>query len=475
MAHETAAPAKEPLVKKFKMPDTYLIIVGLMVVAAILTYIIPAGVYEMVKDPHTGKKVIDPNSFHYVEQNGISLLNFLRMFSYGLAKQSKMILNVVLICGCFHVVNETKSLSNFFSAVINALHNKALLIIPVVMVLFGILGTTGALVNSTIAFIPVGLVIAAQFKMDRVFAMAIVYLSTFAGFGSSFMSINSVQVAQAIAELPILSGSEFRLVVTSIIIAVAIIYTMIYCFRVRADRTKSVLWGTPQIDFDDIDINTDFTVRLRWQDLVIVLLTFGSFGWFVYGALNCDWGQETMAAFMVFSAVVGGKLVGFTFEEIAKHFVAGARKVLYGVILIGFAQGIALILAEGKIIHTIVHAVAVLLSKTSGPWAAVLMFWFNLVFNFFVCSASGQAAIVMPIMTPLADAIGLTRQVAVLAYQYGDGLSNTIFPVSSTLVASLAIAGVPFNKWLKFQVPLFLIWTVIASVAIAIAVMIGYH
>ncbi|MBQ8089107.1 MAG: YfcC family protein [Pyramidobacter sp.] len=471
---ENTAPAKSPVVKKFRMPDTYLIIVGLMIFAAILTYIIPAGVYEMVKDPNTGRKIIDPNSFHYVEQNGISLLNFLRMFSFGLAKQSKMILNVVLICGCFHVVNETKGLSNFFSAVINALHDKALLLIPIVMAMFGFLGTTGALVNSTIAFVPIGLVIAAQFKMDRVFAMAVIYLSTFAGFGSSFMSINSVQVAQAIAELPILSGSEFRIAVTSIIIAVTIVYTMIYCFRVRADRSKSVLWGTPQIDFDDLDINADFTVKLKWQDLVIVALTFGSSGWFVYGALNYKWGQETMAAFMVFSAVVGGKLAGFTFEEIAKHFVAGARKVLYGVILIGFAQGIALILAEGKVIHTIVHAVAVPLSKATGPWAAVLMFWFNLIFNFFVCSASGQAAIVMPIMTPLADAVGLSRQVAVLAYQYGDGLSNTIFPVSSSLVASLAIAGVPFDKWLKFQVPLFLIWTVIASVAISVAVMIGY-
>ena len=134
----------------------------------------------------------------------------------------------------------------------------------------------------------------------------------------------------------------------------------------------------------------------------------------------------------------------------------------------------SLILTDGQIIHTIVHAVAVPLSRLTGPVAAVFMFWFNLFFNFFVCSASGQAAIVMPIMSPLADVVGLSRQVAVLAYQYGDGLSNTIFPVSSSLVASLAIAGVPFQKWLKFQIPMFLIWVVIASIAISVAVMTGY-
>lgn len=195
--------------KEFKMPDTYLIIVGIMIFAALLTYIIPAGLYESVTDPVTGKTVLDPDSFHYVQRTPCTLIQFLLAFSHGLSKQGTMILNVILICGCFHVVNETKGLSNFFSAVISKLHDKALLIIPVIMVMFGFLGSSGALINSTIAFIPIGLVIASQLGMDRVSAMAIIYLSTFAGFGSSFMSVSSVQIAQQLAELPVLSGSGF--------------------------------------------------------------------------------------------------------------------------------------------------------------------------------------------------------------------------------------------------------------------------
>lgn len=460
--------------EKFKMPDTYLIIVGIMIFAALLTYIIPAGVYGTKLDPVTGKEVLDSASFQYVKNTPTTLIQFLLAFSHGLTKQGTMILNVILICGCFHVVNETKGLSNFFGYVIAKLHTKALLIIPVVMVLFGFLGSSGALVNSTIAFVPIGLVIASQLGMDRVFAMAVIYLSTFAGFGSSFMSVSSVQIAQQLADLPVLSGSGFRIVVSAVIVLAAIIYTMIYCFRVRKDNTKSVLWGTEAWGFDDIDQNENFDAKITIKDLIIVVCTFGSFGLFVWGAINKDWGQDMMAAFMVFCAIFCGLLSGMSCEKVAKEFVVGARKVLYGVILIGFASGISLILTDGQIIHTIIHAVAIPLSKLSGPIAAVAMFWFNLVFNFFVCSASGQAAIVMPIMAPLADIVGLTRQVAVLAYQYGDGLSNTIFPVSSSLVASLAIAGVPFQKWLKFQIPLFLIWVVIASVAISIAVMIGY-
>ncbi len=460
--------------KEFKMPDTYLIIVGIMIFAALLTYIIPAGLYETVADPVTGKNVLDPDSFHYVQRTPTTLIQFLLAFSHGLSKQGTMILNVILICGCFHVVNETRGLSNFFSAVISKLHTRALLIIPVIMVMFGFQGSSGALINSTLAFIPIGLVIASQLGMDRVSAMAIIYLSTFAGFGSSFMSVSSVQIAQQLADLPVLSGSGFRIAVSCIIVLSAIIYTMIYCFRVQKDNTKSVLWGTPEWGFDDIDTSEKFDAKLKLVDVIICVLTFGGFGLFVWGAINKDWGQDMMAAFMVFIAVVSGKLSGMTFDGIAKHFVAGARKVLYGVILIGFASGISLILTDGQIIHTIVHAVAVPLSRLTGPVAAVFMFWFNLFFNFFVCSASGQAAIVMPIMSPLADVVGLSRQVAVLAYQYGDGLSNTIFPVSSSLVASLAIAGVPFQKWLKFQIPMFLIWVVIASIAISVAVMTGY-
>ncbi len=462
---------------KFKLPDTYLIIVGIMIFAAILTYIIPAGVYHMKMDPVTGKKVLDASTFHYVKQTPTTLIQFLLAFSHGLKKQGTMILNVILICGCFHVVNETKGLSNFFAYVIARLHSKVLLIIPIIMALFGFLGSTGAMVNSTIAFIPLGLVIASQMKMDRVFAMAVIYLSTFAGFGSSFMSVNSVQVAQQIAELPLLSGSGFRMVVSAIIVGVSIIYSLIYCFMVRKDPTKSVLWGTTAWGFDDLDApQVDFEkIKLDWRDVVICLLTFGSFGLFVWGAITQHWGQDMMAAFMVFVAVVGGWVGHMNCTQIARTFVEGARKVLYGVLLIGFASGISLIMADGRIIHTIIHAVSIPLSHMSGPWAAVCMFWFNLLFNFFVCSASGQAAIVMPIMTPMADIVGLTRQVAVLAYQYGDGLSNTIFPVSSSLVASLAIAGVPFDRWLKFQIPLFLIWVAIASVAISIAVLIGYH
>lgn len=469
---ENSKPKKQLDVKQVKLPDTFVIMVCIMIFAALLTYLIPSGSYDMVKDAASGKDIVDTATFHYVAKTPTTLLQLLKAPLAGLKKQSSMILAVILICSCFHVVNDTKALSNFFAAAIHKFQNKAILLIPIIMALFGFLGTTGALVNSTVAFIPIGLVVASQLGMDRISAMAIIYLATFAGFGTSFMSVSSVQIAQEMADVPLLSGSGFRIVVSAIIILVSIIYTLRYSTKIMKDPTKSYLYGTAMQGFEGID-HPDFDVKLTWQDITIVILTFGGFGVFVYGAINLDWGQDMMAAFMLFIAIASGFLAKMTPDEIAASFKRGIKGIAPGMILVGFATGISLIMNDGNIIHTIIHAVAIPLSYLTGPIAAVVMFLFNLVFNFFVCSASGQAAIVMPIMTPLADVIGLTRQVAVLAYQYGDGLSNTIFPVSSSLVASLAIAGVPFEKWLKYQIPLFCIWVVIVAIAICVAVMTG--
>ena len=208
MAKDTGM-KKQLEVKQFKLPDTMVIIFIIMIFVALLTYIIPAGTYDTIIDA-AGEEVVDPNSFHYISRSPVSILEFFKAPLNGLKKQSSMILSVIVICSCFRVVNDTKALSNF--------QHRAILLIPVIMTLFGILGSTGALVNSTVAFIPIGLVIASQLGMDRISAMAIIYLATFAGYGSSFMSVTSVQLAQEIAGVPLLSGAGFRAVVSAIIV-----------------------------------------------------------------------------------------------------------------------------------------------------------------------------------------------------------------------------------------------------------------
>ena len=471
MAKDTGM-KKQLEVKQFKLPDTMVIIFIIMIFVALLTYIIPAGTYDTVIDA-AGEEVVDPNSFHYIARSPVSILNFFKAPLNGLKKQSSMILSVIVICSCFRVVNDTKALSNFFTAALNKLQHRAILLIPVIMTLFGILGSTGALVNSTVAFIPIGLVIASQLGMDRISAMAIIYLATFAGYGSSFMSVTSVQLAQEIAGVPLLSGAGFRAVVSAIIVLSSIIYTIRYSSRVMKDKTKSFLYGTEMENFEGID-HPDFDIKLTWVDLVIVILTFGTFGLFVWGAVTLDWGQDMMAAMMLMVAIASGFLSGMNGDKIAKSFKNGAKGIIPGMVQVGFATSIGMMMESGNIIHTVVNVIAAPLSHMTPMLAAIIMFLFGcFVLNFVVTSSSGQAAIIMPVLAPLSDVIGLSRQVAVLAYQYGDGMSNVLYPVSSTLVASLGIAGVPYQKWVRFVAPLFGIWCIISMIAIAVAVVIG--
>lgn len=460
--------------KGFKLPDTYVLITMMLIVMALLTYVIPAGKYDEYMDEAAGRKVVDANSFHYVEKTPVGPVNFLMSIKKGMNNNYDMIFQVILMGGYFGLANDTGSLSKGIAKALGMMKEKVMWGIPPVMLLFGVLGATGAVVNSIIAFIPIGLVLAKQMKLDRIAAMGIIYVGCFSGWCTSFMAVGSVQLAQKMAGLPVLSGTEFRMAVTAVIVVVTIPYVMRYCAMIRKDPTKSYLWGSPEYEIEagsDDALNTPFGLK----DGIVIILILGGIFLYVYGAITKSWGAEYLLAILLFASVASGFIVGMKADDIAKSFIKGCKGTLYGAILIGWASAVAVLMTEGQIIHTVIHAMSLPLSAMPTTLAAVMMFIINSLFNFFVSSASGQCAIVMPIMAPLADVVGVTRQVAILAYQYGDGLSNTIIPTSGVLMGTLGVAGIPYAKWLKFQVPLFLIWTAICAVAIVIAVMIGYH
>ena len=466
--------AKTAKKKGFKLPDTYVLITMMLFVMAILTYIIPAGKYDEYYDEVAGRTVVDATSFHYVEKTPVGPITFLKSIQKGMENNYSMILQVIMMGAYFGLANDTGAISKGIAKGLELLKEKIMWGIPPVMLLFGILGATGAVVNSIIAFIPIGLVLAKQMKMDRIAAMGIIYTGCFSGWCTSFMAVGSVQLAQKMAGLPLLSGTELRMCVTAVIVVVTIPYVMRYCAMIRKDPTKSYLWGSPEYEIDDGSAKQS-DAKFGWKDGIIILLVFGGIFTYVYGAVAFGWGADWMCAIMLFCSVTSGLISGMKPDDISKSIIKGAKSTLYGALLIGWASAVAVLMTEGQIIHTVIYGLSLPLSAMPTTMAAVMMFLVNSVFNFFVSSASGQAAIVMPIMAPLADVVGVTRQVAILAYQYGDGLSNTIIPTSGVLMGCLGMAGIPYAKWLKFQVPLFLIWTVICAIAIVIAVMIGYN
>jgi len=465
--------AESKAVKKFKFPDSFVLIGILILITAILTYVVPSGVYDMVKN-EAGTSVVDPNSFHFVNRTPTTIIQLFKAFYVGLSRNYSTIFLVMLVGGYFKVINETKAISNGLSILFGKMKDRALLILPFVLICFHILGTTGVVVNSVVAFIPLGLLVASQMGLDRIAAVGIIYAACYGGWGTSFMGATSVQLAQSIAGIPILSGVGLRLVVTAITGVATVIYVMRYCSKVKKDPEASYLYGTEWADFGAMK-HVDGVYTFGVKEAIILVLTFGGIIVYVIGTVKYGWGNDWFMAILLFVAIVSGKLVGMSLNEIAQTFMKGLREMSYGAILIGWASIISVLLTDGKIIHTLIWAASLPLKAMPGTIGAVMMFLINSVFNFFVPSASGQAAIVMPIMGPLADVVGLSRQISVLAYQYGDGLSNTIVPTSGVLMGVLGVAEIPFQKWLKFMIPLFLIWTVICALAMVASVMIGYH
>lgn len=449
-----------------KFPNALVIVFCIMIFAAILTWVLPAGKYEVIK----GTKTLDPNSFHYIEKSPESLWLFLTSVFRGMNKASSIIVFTFMCGGMFNVLIESKAVDAFISMLIRKLGNKVNLVIPALVLLMSLLGATGVMANPVVAVVPIGIILSRKLKMDQIVAMSVTFLAAYSGYATSPICAMTVQVAQKIAEIPLLSGFGFRCIIYLIFFVPTVIYIMRYAMKVRNDNSKSIMGDEIKlIQSKEDDVDIPFTLG----DALALLSLVGTLGVYTYCSLKLKWGMGEMATMMMIMAFLTAIFKKMGTDGLVNGFLKGARQMAFSAMLIGLASGVSVILADGNILHTIIHSMAVVLSFMPRYLFGPIMYLFNLLFNFFVNSGSGQATVVMPIMAPLADVIGLTRQAAVTAFQLGDGLSNVIFPTSGTLMASLAVAGVDFKKWLKFVLPLFALWAVMGFVVVMVVVASG--
>ena len=207
------------------------------------------------------------------------------------------------------------------------------------------------------------------------------------------------------------------------------------------------------------------------------MLQFAAFvflGILVYGVLEQGWFMVEMAGLFIFMGIVVGLIAGLNATQISNAFTEGFRDVLMGAIIIGLARSVAVVLEDGQIMDSIVHSLGSLVGEMPSVLGAVGMYLVQLAINFIIPSGSGQALVTMPIMGPLADMIGVTRQTAVLAFQFGDGFAHILFPTSGYFMAALVIAGVSWQKWIRFYMPLFLVFSAIGIVTLVVAQLIQY-
>jgi uncharacterized ion transporter superfamily protein YfcC len=458
--------------KKGKVPHTYVILFAMIIAMAILTYVIPAGQYQKIES-ETGRMIVDPNSFAAVDANPAKPFDVLKAFPKGLAAAQSIVFFIFIVGGSFNVVNQTGAIEAGIGKVALSLKGKEKLMIPIIVVLFSVGGATIGMAEEAIVFVPIGIALSRALGYDAVTGMAIVSLGAAAGFTSGFMNPFTVGVAQGIAELPMFSGIGMRIVIWFCTLALVIGYIYRYANKVKADPKNSIVYELEEMERDKaIDLSN--VRKMTSKDTAVLLIFAVGMGILIFGVFKFGWYITEIAAIFLAIGIFSGIASGMHMDELAQHFITGAKDMTMGALVVGLARGILVIMEGSLIIDTIVFGLASAISTLPKSISAVGMLLVQSFLNLIIPSGSGLAATTMPIMAPLSDVIGVTRQTAVLAYQFGDGITNSIVPTSGVLLANLSIAKIKYEEWIKFVGPLMILWTLLGCIFMIIAVVTNY-
>ena len=453
------------------MPHAFVLIYSIVILAVLASYIIPAGEYDRYEDSE-GRELVDQTSFTYVEQDPVNWTQIFTVVPEGMVDAAGIIFLIFIIGGAFGMINGTGAIEAGINKIVSLLKDKEIILIPLTMLIFSFGGATFGMAESTLIFIPMGVILARSLGMDALTGMSMVALGAAAGFAGGFMNIFTVGVAQEIAELPLFSGMGLRIIVQLVFVAIASVFVYRYGKRVQRDKQNSYVYELEKRADSNAE-GYDFK-ELTGRHIAVLIIVFSGLALIVYGVIQ-GWstGTELAAIFLamgIFSGLVGGN----TPNGIADNFIKGAKDVTFGALIVGLARCILLILEDGTIIDTVIFSVSNILEGLPTAIAAVGMFLTQFIINFFIPSGSGQAATTIPLMAPIGDIVGIPRQSIVLAFQLGDGLSNYLFPTSAILMAGLSIANIPYASWLKFVWPLMLTWFLASAFFMVLSIMIGY-
>lgn len=436
----------------------------MVAICAILTHIVPAGTFERAENA-AGRIAVVPGSYHHVEQAGLSFFDTMKEFMLGMQSASDIIFFIFIFGGALAIIRDTGALDAGVHNLAKKLDKKKNLVLVIFMFLFSILGGTIGMAEDAIVYIPILITLCKQFKLDNMVALAVVMIGSRIGFVSGLMNPFTVGVAQGLADLPMYSGLGYRLIWYAVILVVTVWYVLRYANKIQKDPTLSIMY---EEEADEDEVPTDFMPITTRQKIILVefvsLILIMLYGVFQYGWFML----EIATLFLIFSLIIGitGKISP---NAMAKSFVNGAADMTFAALVVGIAKAILLTLQDGVIIDSILFYASNLLDGLPKVVAANGMYIFQCFLNFLIPSGSGQAAATIPIMAPLADTIGITRQVAVLAYHYGDGFTNLICPTLGSLMACIVVSKVPFEKYLKWVLPLCGIWIFIGFLSVSIA------
>jgi uncharacterized ion transporter superfamily protein YfcC len=466
--------------RSLKVPHTLVLLFGMVGLAQILTYILPAGAFQRVENA-AGRLQVVPGSFEFSpDAEPLSPLAIFTAIPKGFSEAHEIIFFVFIIGGAFAVLRATGAVDAALGALLRRLGDRPFWLVTGGILVFAVGSSTIGMAEEYLPFVPVLIVLAHALGYDAVTAVGIMTVGYGIGYGVAVINPFTVLIAQDVAGLQPTSGLWFRLILMAVFLPIGIHHVWSYARRVGRDPSSSLLSGVAPGDSEPVpgpqsephagDAHPRMTPTHRW----VLMSVLGVLVVLIYGLSRWHWYLVEMGALFVGLTLILAVIARMTPDRTAVEFGKGAAELTTTALMIGVARGIQVVLDEGGVVDTIVHGISLPLQQLPGTLSAVGMFFVQSLANFFIPSGSGQAYVTMPIMAPLADLVGVTRQVAVLAYQFGDGFTNILVPTNAVLVGILAMAAVPYDRWLRFVVPFMVKIWVVGSVALAVAVLIGY-
>jgi len=419
-----------------KIPNTYVIIAALIVLCAVLTWFVPGGTYVTGEDGTL--------SYERAEAAPQTWQVFSAVY-HGFVKQAGIIIFILVVGGAFWLLNATGAVTAGISRFIARVGRRDKWVLVSITVLFSLAGAVFGMSEETIPFVGIVVPLVVSMGYDALMGMLIVYVASNIGFSAAFLNPFTVGIAQDMAGLPLFSGMGYRVFCWAVLTVLTALFVVIYAHKTRKAPAEAVrLEDTP------------LTTRQGWI-LVVLLLTVVAL---IVGVTVWEWYLPEITALFLGMGIVCGIIAGFGANRIAEEFLAGAKDILSAALVVGFASGIIVILQDGHVVDSILHGMQEGLDGT-GPVASLsAMYGIQSLINFLIPSATAKAAITIPIMAPFADMVGVSRQAMVLAFQFGDGFTNMVTPTSGVLIAALAMARIPYAKWVKW------IWKGVAALLI---------
>ena len=470
-------PTPQPDSLASRFPTAYTILFALIIVVAALTWIIPAGKFDRVQNDAVGREVAVAGTFKVVEPNPQGVIDILLAPTAGFydpdsyaANAIDVSLFVLFLGGFLGVVNATGSIDTGIKAAMRKLKGREVLMIPILMSLFALGGTTYGMAEETLAFYPLLIPAMLVAGFDTMTAVAVILIG--AGIGTLGSTINpfATVIASNAAGVAFTQGMVLRVVLLLGGLAICIAYVTRYALRVKADPARSVVAAQANRDRQAFlsGSNGAGNDRLSGTQSVILVLFAATFVALIWGVSSQGWWMAQMGALFLGMAILIGLVGRLGEKRLTSTFVDGARDLLGVALIIGLARGIVVIMQNGLIADTILNAAAQAVSGLPELAFINLMFWIEVAMSFLVPSSSGLAVLSMPIMAPLADFAGVTRDLVVTAYQSASGLVNLITPTSAVVIGALAIGRISYDRWIVFIWPLLLILTIFISVVLSI-------